>query len=98
MRHHSDAPGSPGVTNTGGIFVKSMTCQDLGGPCSLEHRGDSADDVINAQDRHLKELVKAGDDAHVPAREDMKGRWRHPMKSMSWYNDVKKRFAALPES
>ena len=78
--------------------MKSMTCQDLGGPCSLAHRGDSADDVINAQDRHLKELVKAGDDAHVPAREDMKGRWRHPVKSLSWYNDVKKRFAALPES
>lgn len=98
MRHHSDAPESPGVTNTEGTLVKTMTCQDLGGPCTLAHRGDSADDVINAQDRHLKELVKAGDDAHVPAREDMKGRWRHPMKSMSWYNDVKKRFAALPES
>jgi len=86
------------VTNPEGTLVKSMTCQDLGGPCDLAHRGDSADDIINAQDRHLKELVKAGDDAHVPAREDMKGRWRHPMKSMSWYNDVKKRFAALPES
>ena len=77
--------------------MKTMTCQDLGGPCTLAHRGDSADEVINAQDRHLKELVKAGDDAHVPAREDMKGRWRHPVKSLSWYNDVKKRFAALPE-
>ena len=32
-----------------------------------------------------------------PARDDMKGRSIHPMKSMSWYNDVKKRFAALPE-
>ena len=77
--------------------MKTMTCQDLGGPCNLAHRGDSADDVINAQDRHLKELVQAGDDAHVPAREDMKGRWRRPVKSLSWYNDVKKRFAALPE-
>ena len=77
--------------------MKTMTCRDLGGPCDLAHHGASADDVINAQDRHLKELVKAGDDAHVPAREDMKGRWRHPVKSLSWYNDVKKRFAALPE-
>lgn len=78
--------------------MKTMTCQDLGGPCNRKHRGDSADDIINAQDRHLKELVETGDDAHVPAREDMKGRWRHPVKSMSWYNDVKERFAALPES
>jgi predicted small metal-binding protein len=77
--------------------VKTMTCQDLGGPCDLAHRGESADEIIKAQDQHLKERVNAGDDAHVPARDDMKGRWRHPMKSMSWYNDVKKRFAALPE-
>jgi hypothetical protein len=39
----------------------------------------------------------AGDDAHVPARDEMKGRWRHPIKAMSWYNDVKQRFAKLPE-
>ncbi|QLL08647.1 DUF1059 domain-containing protein [Mycobacterium vicinigordonae] len=78
--------------------MKTMTCHDLGGPCGLAHRGESADEIIKAQDRHLKELVEAGDNAHAPAREDMKGRWRHPIKSMSWYNDVKKRFAALPES
>lgn len=34
----------------------------------------------------------------MPAHEDMKGRWRHPIKSLGWYNDVKKRFAELPES
>lgn len=77
--------------------MKTMTCQDLGGPCDLAHRGQSADEIIKAQDQHLKERVDAGDYAHLPARDDMKGRWRHPMKSMSWYNDVKKRFAALPE-
>jgi predicted small metal-binding protein len=77
--------------------MKTMSCQDLGGPCDLEHRGASADEIIKAQDQHLKDLVEAGDEAHVPAREDMKGRWRHPIKSMSWYNDVKRRFAKLPE-
>jgi predicted small metal-binding protein len=77
--------------------MKTMTCQDLGGPCDLAHRGESADEIIKAQDQHLKDLVKAGDEAHVQAREDMKGRWRHPIKSMSWYNDVKQRFAKLPE-
>ncbi len=77
--------------------MKTMTCHDLGGPCDLAHRGESADEIIKAQDQHLKEVVAAGDAAHVPARDDMKGRWRHPVKSMGWYNDVKKRFAELPE-
>jgi hypothetical protein len=27
----------------------------------------------------------------------MKGRWRRPLKSISWYADVKRRFAELPE-
>jgi hypothetical protein len=77
--------------------VKTMTCRQLGGPCDLVHRGETADDVIKAQDRHLKEAEKAGDASHQQARAAMKGRWRHPKKSMSWYTDMKKAFASLPE-
>lgn len=77
--------------------MKTMTCKDLGGPCDLAHSGETADDVIKAQDKHLKEIVKAGDEVHAPARKEMKGRWMHPKKAMGWYNDVKKRFADLPE-
>ncbi|OMH31222.1 DUF1059 domain-containing protein [Tersicoccus sp. Bi-70] len=78
--------------------MKTMTCRQLGGPCDLTHRGDTADDVIKAQDRHLKEAVKAGDATHQEARDAMKGRWRHPRQSMSWYHDVKASFAGLSES
>ena len=76
--------------------MKTMTCQQLGGPCGLEHRGETADDVINAQDQHLKDAVKAGDAAHEPARNDMKGRWRHPRKALGWYRETKQTFADLP--
>ncbi len=76
--------------------MKTMTCRQLGGPCDLAHRGDSADEVIKAQDRHLKEAERSGDASHQPARDEMKGRWRHPKRSMGWYGDVKKAFAALP--
>ena len=77
--------------------MKTMTCKDLGGPCDHRHTGATADDVINAQDRHLKEMVAAGDAAHEPARRDMKSRWRRPIAGMGWYKDVKRRFAELPE-
>ena len=76
--------------------MKTMTCRQLGGPCDLAHRGESADDVIQAQDRHLKEREDAGDTAHQPAREDMKGRWKRPKKSLDWYLGVKMGCAALP--
>jgi hypothetical protein len=74
-----------------------MTCRQLGGPCDLEHHGGSADEVIKAQDRHLKEAVAAGDTAHEEAAAAMKGRWKNPLKGMGWYRDAKKQFAALPE-
>jgi predicted small metal-binding protein len=77
--------------------MKTMTCQQLGGPCGLEHRGTSADEVIKAQDRHLKEMVAGGDSAHEPALNDMKGRWKRPISGMGWYRQVKRDFAALPE-
>ena len=78
--------------------MKSMTCSQLGGPCDHVHRGESADDVIKAQDQHLKDMVAEGDTAHVPARDDMKGRWKRPVSGMRWYRTAKKDFAALPES
>lgn len=77
--------------------MKTMTCRALGGPCDLEHRGATADDVIKAQDAHLKEAARGGDSAHQPAREAMKGRWRHPKRSMDWYRETKAAFAALPD-
>ena len=73
-----------------------MTCRQLGGACDLELRGESADEVIKAQDQHLREAVAAGDTAHQPALADMKGRWKHPIKGMGWYKDTKRAFAALP--
>jgi len=77
--------------------MKNMTCKQLGGPCDFELRGQTADEVIKAQDAHLRDLVAEGDEAHVPARNDMKGRWKHPISGMGWYGDVKRSFAALPE-
>jgi hypothetical protein len=76
--------------------MRTMTCKDLGGPCDLALTGETADGVIKAQDMHLKEAVDRGDTTHVEARKAMQGRWKHPKKSMDWYNATKKAFAALP--
>lgn len=77
--------------------MKTMTCKQLGGPCDFALRGVSADQVIKAQDAHLKARVAEGDEAHVPARDAMSGRWKRPVAGMGWYRDVKRSFAALPE-
>ncbi|MBC7517851.1 MAG: hypothetical protein H7248_03065 [Microbacteriaceae bacterium] len=77
--------------------MKTMTCRQLGGPCDESHTEATADEVIKAQDRHLKSAVTSGDDSHGGARDAMKGRWRHPKQAMDWYTGVKRTFAELPE-
>ncbi len=77
--------------------MKTMTCSELGGPCDVPLRGDTADEVIKAQDKHLNEMVAGGDESHEGALAAMKGRWKRPISGMGWYRKVKRDFAALPE-
>jgi len=77
--------------------MKSMTCRELGGPCEYAHEGASADEVIKAQDRHVRDAVANGDAAHESALKAMNGRWKNPAKGMGWYRKAKRDFAALPD-
>ncbi len=77
--------------------MKTMTCRQLGGPCDVAHHGMTADEVIKAQDRHLKDVVAAGDPTHVGALKDMKSRWRRPISGMGWYRNAKRDFAAIAD-
>ncbi len=78
--------------------MKALTCTQLGGPCDVLLEGGTADEVIKAQDRHLRAAVAAGDDTHESALREMKGRWKHPVSGMGWYRKVKRDYAALPEA
>ncbi len=77
--------------------MKTMTCQQLGGPCDLALHGDTADEVIKAQDRHLRDAVAQGDATHHDALKAMKGRWKNPIAGMGWYKKAKRDFAALAD-
>lgn len=78
--------------------MKTMTCEQLGGPCDLPLRGRTANDVIKAQDQHLKDMVASGDEAHKSALKEMRGRWKNPISGMGWYRKTKRDFAGLSES
>jgi hypothetical protein len=77
--------------------MKTMTCKQLGGPCDLPFQGSSANEIIKADDRHLKEMVAGGDEAHADALKEMQGRWKRPLSGMAWYRKTKRDFADLPE-
>ena len=77
--------------------MKTMTCIQLGGACDLPLRGATADEVIQLQDKHLEEIVAQGDDLHRSALAQMKGRWKRPVRGLTWYRNVKSDLAALPD-
>jgi predicted small metal-binding protein len=77
-----------------GHRMRTMTCRQLGGPCGLAIDGATADEVIKAQDRHLKQMVADGDHTHESALKAMKNRWKHPIAGMAWYRQVKQDYAA----
>ena len=76
--------------------MKTMTCRQLGGACELAHVGADANEIIKAQDLHLREVAAAGSSDHEPALRDMKGRWRRPVSGLRWYRQVQRDFALLP--
>jgi predicted small metal-binding protein len=80
-----------------GTSMKTMTCKQLGGPCDLEHHGKDANEIIHAQDRHLKDAVAAGSRGHEAALNEMKGRWKRPLSGLKWYRQVQRDFAALSD-
>lgn len=78
-------------------MTKLMTCLQLGGPCDVTHRGEDHNEIIKAQDRHLRDAVAAGSSEHQPALAEMKARWRRPVSGLKWYRGVQRDFASLPE-
>jgi hypothetical protein len=93
----ADPVSIPVANEVGTTFMKTMTCKQLGGPCDLQLQGQTADDVIKAQDKHLNDAVASGDVAHESALKAMKGRWKHPWSGMKWYKSTKREFADLPD-
>ena len=77
--------------------MKTMTCKPLGGPSTLAFRGVTPDDIVKAQDAHLKDAVANGDATHADASSAMTGRWRHPVSVVRWHQKAKSDFASLAE-
>lgn len=77
--------------------MKTMTCKDLGGPCDQAFHGNTADEIIKAQDAHLKEMVAKSDEGHIASQQEMQARRKNPLKGMGWYLSIKKAFSKLAE-
>ena len=77
-------------------FIRGIVFNDDGSFRQVTGTG-TGDEIIKAQDAHLKESVANADATHTAALDAMKGRWKHPIAGMRWYKKTKSDFAMLPE-
>ena len=78
--------------------MKTMTCNQLGGPCGSPAAGERRERRDQgAGSASEKGAVAGGDETHRVALDEMKGRWKRPIAGMGWYRKVKRDFAAWPE-
>jgi hypothetical protein len=78
--------------------MKTMTCQQLGGACDKEFRGQTFEDLAMMSQGHTMKMVQQADQPHLDAMEQMKEIMKDPDAMQNWMAEKKKEFDALPES
>jgi len=75
-------------------MVKTMTCNQLGGPCDTQFHAKTFEEMGEMSRKHVAET---GDEVHVEAMKKMKGLMDDPNAMKEWMESKEKEFAALPE-
>jgi predicted small metal-binding protein len=76
------------------IYMKTMTCRQIGGPCDTEIHGETVDEMMNNGTKHVRESNDEGHKKVVQMMEDMQ---KDPEAGKKWTEDFSQKFAELPE-
>lgn len=79
------------------IYMKTMTCNQLGGACDIEFHAASFEEMGGLSKKHALEMVEKGDKDHIIAMERMKEFMSNPEAIKEWMEERKKQFNQLPE-
>ena len=74
--------------------MKTMTCTQLGGACSLQFRANSFDTMAELSKSHGMSMK--GDPAHQEAMTAMMKLMKQPAAMQKWFEEKKKLFESLP--
>ncbi|MFY0678459.1 MAG: DUF1059 domain-containing protein [Neptuniibacter sp.] len=77
--------------------MKVMSCKQLGGPCDLEFRANSFDEIAELSKQHGMDMFKQQDSAHLKAMQDMQGLMKKPEDMQRWFESKREEFNALPD-
>lgn len=77
--------------------MKTMTCQQMGGPCETAIQGISADEMIANGAKHITDMVAGGDTTHQAALDMMEEARTNPASAAEWFVKFQADYNALPE-
>lgn len=75
--------------------MKTMTCEELGGACTLEFHANTFEEIAEQSKKHGFEMLKSGDHAHREAMRVMQETLETPTDMMEWFENKRKEFDAL---
>lgn len=73
-----------------------MTCEQLGGACSLVFEAESFDEIAKLSQAHGMDMFEKGDEAHMNAMKNMSELIQDPEAMNKWMEEKRKEFEALP--
>lgn len=80
------------------IYMKIMTCKQLGGACDKEFHAETFEEMGEMSKKHAMEMAQMGDKAHIEKMEEMKSlMMSNPEVAKEWSEEKQKEFDALPE-
>ena len=78
--------------------MKKMTCQQLGGACSIIFSANTFEEIAALSKEHGIEMFQQQDAAHLQAMGKMQQLMQSPEAMQAWFNNKQKEFDALPEN
>jgi predicted small metal-binding protein len=87
----------PTLPDLKATIMKTMTCKQLGGACNQTFSANSFDEIAMLVSHHAREMVQAGDAAHLEAMNEMRKQMSSPEAMATWMNEKRDAFNALPE-
>ena len=77
--------------------MKVMTCEQLGGACSLEFRAETFEEMAELSKQHGMQKYKEQDPAHLEAMNKVGELMKTKGAMEAWQESKRKEFESLPD-
>lgn len=64
--------------------MKTMTCNQLGGACDLEFKGETFEEIVEQSKEHGMEMFQQADQAHLAVISEMQKLMQSPAAINDW--------------